>query len=151
MFNSKEDPKVTVLESRLESFEKFSRDMLEKLERSVNKIAEQLSANNNTVSIMLEKHNNLLSESERSDERISKDLVRHGEDIDKLKMKHEEEFDKLKMRMDDLSKFRWITIGVVTSLVVAFQAPKIFSSFLMPPDREQPPTYHRLEGYLDSR
>ena len=60
--------KLAVLESKLDSYEDLSKEMLDKLERAVGTISE----NSNKIAVILERHENRLDESERTDQLIIK-------------------------------------------------------------------------------
>ena len=113
--------KLAVLESKLDIYEDLSKEMLDKLERAVTTISE----NNNRVAIILERHENRLEEGERTNEAIVK-----------LIEKVEEKIDKVEERVNQLSRFRWITIGVAVAAVTVLRAPEIFQVFLTPPAQE---------------
>ena len=113
--------KLAVLESKLDIYEDLSKEMLDKLERAVTTISE----NNNRVAIILERHENRIEEGERTNEAIVK-----------LIEKVEEKIDKVEERVNQLSRFRWITIGVAVAAVTVLRAPEIFQGILTPPAQE---------------
>lgn len=110
--------KLQVLESKLDIYEDLSKEMLDKLERAVTSIQD----NSNKVAIILERHENRLDETEKN-----------GQAIIKLIEKVEEKVDKVEKRVNDLSKFRWISIGVALAAVTVLKAPDIFQGLLTPP------------------
>ena len=109
--------KIAVLESKLDIYEDLSKEMLDKLERAVATISE----NSNRVAIILERHENRLNESDKNDAAILR-----------LVEKVEEKIDLVEKRVNDLSKFRWITIGVCFAAVTILKAPEIFRGILTP-------------------
>lgn len=109
--------KLAVLESKLDIYEDLSKEMLDKLERAVSTISE----NNNKVAIILERHENRIEEGERTNEAIMK-----------LIEKVDEKVDTLECRIDQLQKFRWMTVGVAIAAVTILKAPDIFGNFLTP-------------------
>jgi hypothetical protein len=109
--------KLAVLESKLDIYEDLSKEMLDKLERAVATISE----NSNRVAIILERHENRLNESDKNDAAILR-----------LVEKVEEKIDVVEKRVNDLSKFRWITIGVCLAAVTILKAPEIFRGILTP-------------------
>ena len=113
--------KLAVLESKLNIYEDLSKEMLDKLERAVATISE----NSNRVAIILERHENRLNESDKNDAAIIR-----------LVEKVEEKIDNVEKRVNDLSKFRWITIGVCFSAVTILKAPEIFRHILTPPPQQ---------------
>ena len=62
------DPKVAVLESKLDMYEDLSREMLAKLESAVEKISE----GNNRIAQILTKHDERIEQTMKSDELIIK-------------------------------------------------------------------------------
>lgn len=116
--------KVQVLESKISIYEELSKDMLDKLERAVDKISE----NSNRVALVLERHEARLDEGERTNEAIIK-----------LVEKIEEKIDKVEDRVNQLSRFRWVTIGIGTAAVVILKSSELFGSILSLPQRELTP------------
>ena len=110
--------KLAVLESKLDIYEDLSKEMLDKLERAVDKISE----NSNRVALVLERHEARLDEGDRANEAILK-----------LVEKVEEKVDNIECRVNQLQKFRWITVGVPTAAVVILKSADIFGAFLTPP------------------
>ena len=109
--------KLAVLESKLDIYEDLSKEMLDKLERAVGTISE----NSNKIAIILERHEARLDKNDENDRAILR-----------LIEKVEEKVDALEVRLSDLSRFRWITIGIATAAVVILKAPDIFGSILKP-------------------
>ena len=109
--------KLAVLESKLDIYEDLSKEMLDKLERAVSTISE----NNNKVAIILERHENRIEEGERTNEAIMK-----------LIEKVDEKVDVLECKINQLQKFRWMTVGVAIAAVTILKAPDIFGNFLTP-------------------
>lgn len=109
--------KLRVLETKLDIYEDLSKEMLDKLERAVSTISE----NNNRVAIILERHENRIEEGERINGAIMK-----------LIEKVDEKVDNLESKINQLQKFRWMTVGVAITAVTILKAPDIFSSFLTP-------------------
>ena len=113
--------KLEVLESKLTIYEDLSKEMLDKLERAVATISD----NSNRVAIILERHENRLDKSDENDVAIMK-----------LIEKVEEKIDNVEKRVNDLSRFRWITIGIALAAVTILKAPEIFSHILTPPPQQ---------------
>ena len=107
--------KLAVLESKLDIYEDLSKEMLDKLERAVATISE----NSNRVAIVLERHEKRLDKSDENDIAIMK-----------LIEKVEEKIDGVEKRVNDLSRFRWISVGVALAAVTILEAPSIFGNFL---------------------
>lgn len=109
--------KLQVLESKLNIYEDLSKEMLDKLERAVGTISD----NSNKIAIILERHENRLDESDKNDATIMK-----------LIEKVEEKVDNIECRVNQLQKFRWMTVGVAIAAMTLLKAPEIFSSILTP-------------------
>ena len=109
--------KLAVLESKLDIYEDLSKEMLDKLERAVATISE----NSNRVAIVLERHESRLDKSDENDRAILK-----------LIEKVEEKLDGVENRVNDLSRFRWVSVGVALAAVTILEAPSIFANFLTP-------------------
>jgi len=110
--------KLAVLESKLNIYEDLSKEMLDKLERAVATISE----NSNRVAIILERHESRLNESDKNDAAIMK-----------LIEKVEQKIDGVEKRVNDLAKFRWMTVGVATAAVVIIKSADFFGSVLTLP------------------
>ena len=109
--------KLSVLETKLGIYEDLSKEMLDKLERAVGQISEQ----GNKVAILLERNENRLDEGERTNEAIMK-----------LIEKVEDKVDNIECRVNQLSRFRWMTVGIATAAVVVLKSSDIFGAFLTP-------------------
>ena len=109
--------RLQVLESKLDIYEDLSKEMLDKLERAVGTISE----NSNRVAVILERHESRLDESDKNDATIMK-----------LIEKVEEKVDNIECRVNQLQKFRWMTVGVAIAAMTLLKAPEIFSSILTP-------------------
>ena len=110
--------KLAVLESKLNIYEDLSKEMLDKLERAVDKISE----NSNRVALVLERHEARLDEGERTNEALMK-----------LIEKVEEKVDTIDCRVNQLQKFRLVTVRVATAAVIILKSADIFGAFLTPP------------------
>jgi len=119
---------VAVLESKFQIYEDLSKEMLDKLERAVTTISE----NSNRISLVLERHEARLDQSDKADQAILKL-------IDKI----EDKIDSVETRVNELSRFRWITFGVATAAVLIIKSADLFGSILSIP---KPP----LTTLLDS-
>jgi len=126
--------KVAVLESKLDIYEELSREMLSKLESAVDKISE----GNQRIAIVLERHENRLDESDKSDQAILQLVTRVEHNLEDLEKK-----------VDQLSKFRWVTVGVATAAVVILKSAELFGSILTLP--QQPLTSSMIRGTVVER
>jgi septation ring formation regulator EzrA len=120
--------KLAVLESKLDIYEDLSKEMLDKLERAVATISD----NSNRVAIILERHESRLDKSDENDRSILK-----------LIEKVEEKLDTVESRVNDLSRFRWISVGIAIAAVTILEAPTIFGNFLTP--NQQPARVERTK------
>jgi len=89
--------------------------MLDKLERAVDKISE----GNQAVALILERHENRLEQSDRADTAIM-------ELIKDVKAK----LCTLEKKVEDLSKFRWITVGVIGAATLVIGSATFFGNIL---------------------
>jgi len=102
---------LAVLKSKLDIYEDLSKEMLDKLERAVTSISE----NSNRVAIILERHENRLDEVDKN----STALI-------KLIEKVEDKIDKVEGRVEQLSRFRWVSVGVATAAVILLRISDTF-------------------------
>ena len=109
--------KLAVLESKLDIYEDLSKEMLDKLERAVASISD----NSNRVALVLERHENRLDKNEDNQDTILK-----------LVEKVEEKIDAVEQRVNDLSRFRWISVGVITAALVLFKVVDISAPLTTP-------------------
>ena len=109
--------KLAVLESKLDIYEDLSKEMLDKLERAVASISD----NSNRVALVLERHENRLDKNEDNADAILK-----------LVEKVEEKIDAVEKRVHDLSRFRWISVGVITAALVLLKVVDISSPLTTP-------------------
>lgn len=133
---------LAVLESKFEIYEDVSKEMLDKLDRAVNTISE----NSNRVAVILERHEGKLEESARTDQVII-------EMINDLKMQNTKEHDATKQRIEkietkiqELSKFRWVAVGIATASVLVIKSADFFGSILTIP--KPPLTGHAIYGTM---
>ena len=104
--------KLRVLESKLDIYEDLSKEMLDKLERAVSSIQET----NNRVAVILERHENRIDEGERANDSI---LI--------LIQKVEEDVKSLEAKVDSLSRFRWVALGVAATAMLVINILQISS------------------------
>ena len=127
------DPKVAVLESKLDMYEDLSREMLAKLESAVEKISE----GNNRIAQILTKHDERIEQTMKSDELIIKM-------IDEIKATEERNheilhgrIDKLQVEIKAFSKFRWQVGGVLIVGALIIGAGSRILPFLLTPEPQQ--------------
>tara|TARA_Y200000002_G_C22573929_1_gene617888 strand:+ start:432 stop:821 length:390 start_codon:yes stop_codon:yes gene_type:complete len=104
--------KLRVLESKLDIYEDLSKEMLDKLERAVSSIQET----NNRVAVILERHENRLDEGERANDSIIRLIEKVEEDVKSLEAK-----------VDSLSRFRWVALGVAATAMLIVNVLQISS------------------------
>lgn len=104
--------KVEVLESKLDIYEDLSKQMLEKLERAVSTIQE----NSNKISIILERHENRLDEGDKAQAATLKLIEKVEDDVKSLEAK-----------IESLSRFRWLALGVAATAMLIVNILQISS------------------------
>ena len=127
------DPKVAILESKLDMYEELSKEMLSKLESAVEKISE----GNNRIAQILTKHDERIEQTMKSDELIIKM-------IDEIKATEERNheilhgrIDKLQVEIKAFSKFRWQVGGVLIVGALILGAGSRIAPFLLTPEPQQ--------------
>ena len=106
---------ISVLEAKFSIYEDLSKEMLDKLERAVDKISES----NMNVALILERHESRFEQSDRADKAIMSLIERV-----------EKKLDDLESRVDGVTKFRWITIGIATAASVVIGSSGFFANLL---------------------
>ena len=123
------DPKVAVLESKLNIYEDLSREMLTKLEAAVEKISE----GNNRIAQILTKHDERIEQSMKTDALIIKMIDELKEESEKDHKVIHERIDRLQVEIKSLSKFRWQVGGVlVVAALIIGAGSRIAPIFLTP-------------------
>lgn len=113
MFGAGKD--LSVLEAKFQIYEDLSKEMLDKLERAVDKISE----GNQQVALILERHENRLEQVDKADAAILELIKGISSKLEKLEKK-----------VEDLSKFRWLTMGVATAAVLVIGSASFFGNLL---------------------
>lgn len=122
--------KVEVLESKLDIYEDLSKQMLEKLERAVSTIQE----NSNKISIILERHENRLDEGDKA----------HAATL-KLIEKVEDDVKSLESKIESLSRFRWLALGVAATAMLIVNVLQISSDNFVTGRNVLPNAYEQVE------
>ena len=123
------DPKVAVLESKINIYEDLSREMLAKLEAAVEKISE----GNNRIAQILTKHDERIEQSMKTDSLIIKMIDELKEESEKDHKVIHDRIDKLQVEIKAFSKFRWQVGGVlVVAALVIGAGSRIVPLFLTP-------------------
>ena len=123
------DPKVAVLESKLNIYEDLSREMLTKLEAAVEKISE----GNNRIAQILTKHDERIEQSMKTDSLIIKMIDELKDESEKDHKVIHDRIDKLQVEIKAFSKFRWQVGGVlVVAALIIGAGSRIVPMFLTP-------------------
>lgn len=120
--------KLAVLESKLDIYEDLSKEMLDKLERAVGTISD----NSNKVAIILQKHESRLDDSDKTDALLLKMFEEMKINNTRDHQRVASRIDSLEKKIDDVIKFRWITVGIALAAVTILKAPDIFGNILTP-------------------
>ena len=127
------DPKVAVLESKLDMYEDLSREMLAKLESAVEKISE----GNNRIAQILTKHDERIEQTMKSDELIIKMIDEIKANEEKNHRIIHERIDRIQVDIKAFSKFRWQVGGVLIVAALVIGAGSRIAPFLSTPEPQQ--------------
>ena len=127
------DPKVAVLESKLDMYEDLSREMLAKLEAAVEKISE----GNNRIAQILTKHDERIEQTMKSDELIIKMIDEIKANEEKNHRIIHERIDRIQVDIKAFSKFRWQVGGVLIVGALIIGAGSRIAPFLLTPEPQQ--------------
>ena len=127
------DPKVAVLESKLDMYEDLSREMLAKLESAVEKISE----GNNRIAQILTKHDERIEQSMKTDDLIIKMIDELKESEEKNNKIIHERIDRIQVDIKAFSKFRWQVGGVLIVGALIIGAGSRIAPFLLTPEPQQ--------------
>ena len=127
------DPKVAVLESKLDMYEELSREMLSKLESAVEKISE----GNNRIAQILTKHDERIEQTMKSDELIIKMIDEIKANEEKNHRIIHERIDRIQVDIKAFSKFRWQVGGVLIVAALVIGAGSRIAPFLLTPEPQQ--------------
>jgi len=106
---------LSILEAKFQIYEDLSKEMLDKLERAVDKISES----NQNVALILERHENRLDQVDKAEAAIL-ELIKGINN----------KLEQLERKVEDLSKFRWVTMGVVAAATIVLGSATFFSNVL---------------------
>jgi len=123
-----QNPKLAVLESKLNIYEDLSREMLSKLESAVEKISE----GNSRIATILTKHDERIEQSIKTDELIIKMVEDIKQENKEDHTKVVTRLEKLETKVEDLAKFRWIIAGAAIILSFAFSQSHMVVDILTP-------------------
>ena len=127
------DPKVAVLESKLDMYEDLSKEMLAKLESAVEKISE----GNNRIAQILTKHDERIEQTMKSDELIIKMIDEIKANEEKNHRVIHERIDRIQVDIKAFSKFRWQVGGVLIVGALIIGAGSRIAPFLLTPEPQQ--------------
>lgn len=127
------NPKVEILESKLDMYEDLSREMLAKLESAVEKISE----GNNRIAQILTKHDERIEQSIKSDELIIKMIDEIKATDDKNNKIIHERIDKIQVEIKTFSKFRWQVGGVLVVAALLIGAGSRIAPFFLTQSPQQ--------------
>jgi len=140
--------KLAVLESKLNIYEDLSKEMLDKLERAVGTISES----SNRVAVILERHENRLDEGDKTNEAIIKMIDARQQSDEKMFDRISKKFDEIEKKINDLYKFRWITVGVLTTILVLSKTIDLMApSMIGPLDTLKTTWYSNTTERINSR
>ena len=111
------DPKVAVLESKINIYEDLSREMLAKLEAAVEKISE----GNNRIAQILTKHDERIEQTMKSDELIIKMIEELKEEINDIDKGVKLKFHDQNKKIEEAQKWIWMAGAVLTTAVTLLQ------------------------------
>lgn len=127
------DPKVAILESKLDMYEELSKEMLAKLESAVEKISE----GNNRIAQILTKHDERIEQTMKSDELIIKMIDEIKANEEKNHRVIHERIDRIQVDIKAFSKFRWQVGGVLIVGALIIGAGSRIAPFLLTPEPQQ--------------
>lgn len=122
--------KVAVLESKLDIYESLSREMLAKLEAAVDKISE----GNSRIATILTKHDERLEQSSKTDELLIRMIEEVKNDNSKDHSKVIQRIEKIEQKVEDITKFRWLIVGVFVLVSFFFSNYHVVMDVLTPND-----------------
>lgn len=114
---SSSDTKLAILENKVSMYEK----MIEKLDSAIEKISES----NATITKMLAVHDEKIDNTIKSDQFIVEMIKKIESESDEDKVVLSERIHKVEEQVDELSRFKWMALGIVT--IVAFFVTNISS------------------------
>lgn len=122
--------KVAVLESKLDMYESLSREMLAKLEAAVDKISE----GNSRIATILTKHDERLEQSSKTDELLIKMIEEVRADNSREHSQVIKRIEKIEQKVEDITKFRWLIVGVFVLISFFFSNYHVVMDVLTPND-----------------
>ena len=127
------DPKVAILESKLDMYEELSKEMLSKLESAVEKISE----GNNRIAQILTKHDERIEQTMKSDELIIKMIDEIKANEEKNHRIIHERIDRIQVDIKAFSKFRWQVGGVLIVGALILGVGSRIAPFFLTPEPQQ--------------
>jgi SMC interacting uncharacterized protein involved in chromosome segregation len=122
--NTTADTKIAVLEERLSAYEL----MLKRIDEAI----QLVSKANQNISKMLAVHEERIEQCGRADDYISRMIEELRLENKDQHLEVEKRIDELENKIDDVTKFRWIIVGIFSVVTFAISQSHIVVDFLTP-------------------
>jgi hypothetical protein len=111
-------------------YESLSREMLAKLEAAVDKISE----GNSRIATILTKHDERIEQSSKTDELLIKMIEEVRSDNSREHSQVIKRIEKIEQKVEDITKFRWLIVGVFVLVSFFFSNYHVVMDVLTPND-----------------
>ena len=122
--NATADTKIAVLEERLSAYEL----MLKRIDEAIQLVGKA----NQNISKMLAVHEERIEQCGRADDYITRMIEELRIENKDQHTEVEKRIDELETKIDDVTKFRWIIVGVFAVVTFAISQSHIVVDFLTP-------------------
>ena len=122
--NTTADTKIAVLEERLSAYEL----MLKRIDEAIQLVGKA----NQNISKMLAVHEERIEQCGRADDYITRMIEELRIENKDQHTEVEKRIDELETKIDDVTKFRWIIVGVFAVVTFAISQSHIVVDFLTP-------------------
>ena len=122
--NTTADTKIAVLEERLSAYEL----MLKRIDEAIQLVGKA----NQNISKMLAVHEERIEQCGRADDYITRMIEELRIENKDQHTEVEKRIDELENKIDDVTKFRWIIVGVFAVVTFAISQSHIVVDFLTP-------------------
>ena len=122
--NATADTKIAVLEERLSAYEL----MLKRIDEAIQLVGKA----NQNISKMLAVHEERIEQCGRADDYITRMIEELRIENKDQHTEVEKKIDELETKIDDVTKFRWIIVGVFAVVTFAISQSHIVVDFLTP-------------------
>ena len=122
--NATADTKIAVLEERLSAYEL----MLKRIDEAIQLVGKA----NQNISKMLAVHEERIEQCGRADDYITRMIEELRIENKDQHTEVEKRIDELENKIDDVTKFRWIIVGVFAVVTFAISQSHIVVDFLTP-------------------